>query len=73
MKRIDLLNAVDELKNADDIQNAIDSLNTLCVEFCDHYETEFNHIRDTLEHLAPHIDKVDEAHKTAEKCSLDLY
>jgi len=73
MKRIDLLNAIDELKDADDIQHAIDSLNTFCIEFCDHYETEFNQVRESLEGLAPHIDKVDEAHKIAEKCSSDLY
>ncbi len=73
MKRIDLLNAIDEIKNADDVAHAIDTLKDLAVSFCDHYETEFNYIRDGLECLAPHIDKVSDAHDIAEKCSSDLY
>lgn len=73
MKREDLLNAVDELKSADNTEHAIDTLKDIAANFCDNYEMEFNHIRDSLEGLAPHIDKVGEAHKAAEKCSSDLY
>ncbi len=73
MKRSDLLNAVDELKESDCIEHAIDTLKDIAANFCDNYEMEFNSIRDSLEALAPHIDKVDDAHKVAEKCSSDLY
>jgi hypothetical protein len=73
MKRIELLNAIDEIKDADDVAHAIDTLKDLAVNFCDNYETEFNYIRDALEGLAPHIDKVNEAHRVAEKCGSDLY
>ena len=73
MQRSDLLNAIDELKDSDNIEHAIDTLKDLVVNFCDNYEAEFNHIRDSLEDLAPHIDKVYVAHAMAEKCSERLY
>lgn len=73
MKRLDLLNAIDDLKEADDIAHAIDTLKDIAGNFCDNYEMEFNHIRDYLEDLAPHIDKVKGAHDIAEKCSEYLY
>ena len=73
MKRADLLNAVDELKETDNVEHSIDLLKDLVVNFCDNYETEFNNIKDCLEPLSEHIDKVEEAHKIAEQCSIDLY
>ena len=73
MKRIDLLNAVDELKDADNIEHAIDTLKDIAASFCDDYEREFNNIRDCLEGIAIHIDIVDDAYKIAKKCSDDLY
>ena len=73
MKRSSLLNAIDELKYCDDIAHAIDTLKDIAINFCDNAETDFNNIRDALEDLAPHIDKVHEAHTIAEKCGTDLY
>ena len=73
MKRTDLLNAIDELKVCDDIAHAIDALRDVAVNFCDNAETDFNNIRDVLDDLAPHIDKVQEAHSIAEKCGINLY
>ena len=73
MKRLDLLNAIDELKDTDDIAEAIDTLKDITVNFCDNYEMDFNNIREALEDLAPHIDKVNEAHGIAVISSNDLY
>ena len=73
MKRIDLLSAIDELKDSDNIESAIDNMKDVAIAFCDNYETEFNNIRDELEVLAPHINDVDSAYQIAVKCSGDLY
>lgn len=73
MKREDLLSAVDELKESEDIAHAIDSLRDIVKDFCDNYESDINDIRDNLSDLAPHIDKVFEAHQIAEKLSDALY
>lgn len=73
MKRKDLLNAVDELKEADNIEHAIDTLKDIAKNFCDNYEAEFNNISDALKDLAPHIESVGKAYEMSEKCSSDLY
>ncbi len=73
MKRSDLLDAIDDLKDADDMGHAIDTLKDIAVYFCDNYEADFNNICDELSDLAPHIDKVFEAHAIAKKCGRDLY
>jgi hypothetical protein len=73
VNREDLLNAIDELKDSEDIEQSITNLKVDYLRFCDHYETEFNNIRDDLEELAPHIEKVDAAFSTARNCSNELY
>jgi len=73
MKRIDLLSAIDELKDSDNIESAIDNMKDVAIAFCDNYETKFNDIKDELKSLAPHINNVNNAYQIADKCSNDLY
>lgn len=73
MKRKDLLEAVERLKDSENVECDIDNLKTLMVEFCDHYETDFNDICDNLKDLAPHIEVVEIAHSIAGRCGSDLY
>jgi hypothetical protein len=73
MKRLVLLDAIDNLKLSNDVESAIDELKDLAGNFCDHYETDFNNISDLLNDLAPHIDKVNEAKEISETCGVDLY
>jgi uncharacterized protein YjgD (DUF1641 family) len=68
-----LLNSIDKLKDSDNIAHEIDILKDIVTNFCDNLESDFNCIRDALEDLAPHIEKVNDAYVIAEKCSCDLY
>jgi hypothetical protein len=73
MKRSDFLNAIDQLEGNANIESAIEDMKCLAVDLCNHYECDFNSIRDALDDLAPHIDAVKDAHDIAERCSSDLY
>lgn len=68
-----MLEAIESLKDSENVEHDIDNLKSLMVEFCDHYETDFNDICDNLKDLAPHIEVVDLAHTIADRCGSALY
>lgn len=73
MNRADLMNVIDNLRHSVNIEHDIDKLEDCAKNFCDHYEANFNDIRDGLEGLADHIPSVNEAFKTAKESSESLY
>ena len=73
MKRLVLLDAIDNLKLSNDVEIAIDALKDLAVDFCDNYETEFNDISDHLDGALLQIPAVRAAKGISDKCGSDLW